>query len=355
VVDEHGRQLAMGRNLAALRAELGPRARHQFKEAFAKAGTVVAATSNATIDRPSIEPTDVTTRAEAGTLRGVGDDEPLTAWTFGPLPELLELRRGGQPLIGYPALVDRATHATLEVFDDPAEAQRAHRSGLARLFRLQLHEQLRYLEKNLPDLTRMAMQFMALGTADELREQIVAAAIERACLVEPLPVDAASFEARKEEVRSRLVLLANEIARAAGTVLDQVQALQKKLPALKPHPVAHADVAAQLAALVHRRFVAGTPADRLGHLPRYLKAIALRIDKLVADPARDAARTAELMPLLKRWQRDHAARKGAPDAALDEFRWLLEELRVALFAQELRTPMPVSVKRLDKVWQAMQR
>jgi ATP-dependent helicase HrpA len=351
VVDEHGRQLATGRNLAALRAELGPQARDQFKDAFAKAGAVVVATAG----HPAAPPSRQALRAGVATTGRVGDEAPLTGWSFGPLSELLEVRRGGQTLIGYPALVDRQTHATLEVFDDPIEAERTHRTGLARLFRLQLHEQLRYLEKNLPDMTRMAMQFMPFGTADELREQIVAAAIERACLVEPLPVDAASFDARKEDVRSRLVLLANEIARAVGAVLDQHQALQRKMPALKPHAAAHADVEAQIAALVHRRFVAHTPPDRLGHLPRYLKAIALRIDKLVAEPARDAARMAEMAPLQKRWQRDHAARKGAIDPGLDEFRWLLEELRVALFAQELRTPMPVSVKRLDKLWQAMQR
>ena len=90
-------------------------------------------------------------------------------------------------------------------------------------------------------------------------------------------------------------------------------------------------------------------------MPRYLKAIALRIDKRVADPRRDDERMAELAPLVKNWQRANAQRKGAVDAGLDEFRWLLEELRVALFAQELRTPMPMSVKRLHKVWDSLQR
>jgi ATP-dependent helicase HrpA len=91
------------------------------------------------------------------------------------------------------------------------------------------------------------------------------------------------------------------------------------------------------------------------HFPRYLKGIALRIDKLKADSARDARQFAELQPLAQNYQRALAQRGGVPDARLAEFRWLLEELRVSLFAQELRTPMPVSVKRLYKVWESMQR
>ena len=93
-----------------------------------------------------------------------------------------------------------------------------------------------------------------------------------------------------------------------------------------------------------------TPWAALAHLPRYLKAVVLRLDKLRADPARDAQRLAELRPLEQRWLRRLAELKGTADARLSEYRWLLEELRVSLFAQELRTPQPVSAKRLDKAW-----
>ena len=349
IVDEHGRQLGIGRNLATLRAELGQQARHQFKEAFARAGPAVRTAASVDVPPAATAVENVATVAEATV------DEPLVDWSFGVLPELLEVRRGGQVLIGYPALVDRRTHAVLEVFDDADEAAHAHRGGLARLFRLQLHEQLRYLEKNLPDLTRMAMLYMTLGTVEELRDQIVGAAVERACLADPLPTDAGSFAARKTDAKSRLVLLANETARTVATILDQYQLVLKKTPAVKAGPAALADIEAQLAALVGPRFVSTTPAGRLAQVPRYLKGIALRIDKRVADPRRDDERMAEFAPLAKNWQRANAQRKGAVDAGLDEFRWLLEELRVALFAQELRTPMPVSVKRLHKVWDSLQR
>ena len=343
VIDEHGRQLAMGRHLAALRVELGTQAKSQFREAFARVGPVAST--------PAAPPASAVAAPTADTpLEAALDD-----WTFGPLPELMEVRRGGQTLIGYPALVDRGTHAVLEVFDDPDEAARAHRAGLARLFRLQLAEPLRFVEKDLPDMTKMAMQFMALDTAEALRDQIVGTAIERASLADPLPADHDAFHRRRDEARTRIVLIANETARQVAQVLDAWQAAMRKLATIKAHAAAADDIRAQLGALVHKRFVQEIPSERLQHLPRYLKAIAMRIDKLVADPRRDAERMAEMAPLLKGWQRANAARKGVPDAGLDEFRWLLEELRVALFAQELRTPMPVSIKRLHKVWDSLHR
>jgi ATP-dependent helicase HrpA len=110
------------------------------------------------------------------------------------------------------------------------------------------------------------------------------------------------------------------------------------------------DVAAQLQRLVPKRFLAQTPWAALQHFPRYLKGVVMRLDKLRTDAARDTQRLAELRPLEQRWQRRLAELKGQADARLDEFRWMLEELRISLFAQELRTPQPVSVKRLEKVW-----
>ena len=109
-------------------------------------------------------------------------------------------------------------------------------------------------------------------------------------------------------------------------------------------------MAAQLQRLCGKRFLATTAWALLQHFPRYLKAITLRLDKLRADPARDLARLAELRPLEQRYLRRLAELKGATDTRLEEYRWLLEELRVSLFAQELRTPQPVSAKRLDKAW-----
>ncbi|KAA0179958.1 ATP-dependent RNA helicase HrpA [Cupriavidus gilardii] len=330
VIDEHGRQLDMGRNLAQLRAELGGQAQQSFQSLVAREAPV----------------------AEAGQYEG------LTGWTFGELPELLEIRKGNRTLFGYPALVDRDTHCDVEVFDDPQEAERLHHAGLRRLFALQLREQVKFVQKNIPGLSQMAMQYMTLGTQDMLRDQIVTLALERACMQAPLPRNEAEFAARKEEGRGRLGLLSQEIARLAGTILAEYAALPRKLLQAKPFAAAHADMQAQLSQLMGKHFLSETPYDRLVHFPRYLKGIAMRIDKLKGDPARDTQRQQEMAPLLQQWQRADKQRRqarGGEDARLEEFRWMLEELRIALFAQELRTPVPMSVKRLQKVWESMQR
>ncbi|MDT6993454.1 ATP-dependent RNA helicase HrpA [Burkholderia cenocepacia] len=371
VIDEHGRQLAMGRNLAQLRQELGAQAQQQFQKiaaastiatggdadaghalghASASAATPAVAARGAKAGKGAAPQTAVPAETGATALY-----ENLTTWNFGKLPELLEIRRRGQTLYGYPALVDRGTHCDVEVFDSPEEAARIHRAGLRRLFALQLKEPIKFLEKNLPGLREMAMQYMSLGTQDELRDQLIDTALDRACLQDPLPDDDASFHARRDEGRSRLNLLAQEIARLVGQILAEYAGLVKKLAQAKPFAQAHADLQQQLAALVGKRFVIDTPYAQLAHFPRYLKGIALRIDKLKADPARDAKQSAELLPLAQQYQRAVSQRGGVADARLAEFRWLLEELRISLFAQELRTPMPVSVKRLHKVWESMQR
>jgi len=257
--------------------------------------------------------------------------------------------------VGYPALIDRKTHVDLDVYDDPDEARRHHRRGLLRLFKIALREQVKFLEKNLNDLTKMGMLFMPLGTQEELRDHIIDCAIERACLGEPWPTDQASFEQRRQEGKGRVGLLAQEVGRLAHTILVEWSALQRKLRDARALRETSADIQAQLAVLMPASFLHDTPYAQLAHFPRYLKAAAARLDKARADPVRDQRLMAEMSPLVTLYQRARSARKGAPDAGLDEFRWLLEELRVALFAQELRTPMPVSVKRLQKTWQSMAR
>ena len=322
IVDEHGRMLSAGRNLDQLKAEHARQAQASFQKVAS---------------------------ADADAVR-VLEHEPITGWTFGALPEIMEIRRGGQSLVGYPALVDRGTHCDLDVFDDPHEARRHHRAGLLRLFRLALREQLRFQERNLGDLTRLGMLYMGLGTQEELKDQIIECSLAQACLATPWPSDAATFEQRCVEGKTRFGLLAQEVARLADEILTEWSALQKKLPQAKPWKNSYIDLQNQLAALMGKMFIRDTPYDQLKHFPRYLKAARLRVDKLKADTQRDGRQMADMAGLLAQYQRARSALKGAPDARLDEFRWLLEELRVALFAQELRTPMPVSAKRLQKAW-----
>ncbi len=407
VIDEHGRVLGQSRNLAELRTRLKDEVARRFEQArialptapaqpaaaprVLTAGPAQSAATAATPPphavkasaargsmadalaalgaRDAVAKAPVPERsgkkgkaaaaAEAAvpaTAHPAGDGRH-TSWAFGELPELMEVEVAGRMVIGFPALQDDGDAVSVRVFDTPEVAHQVHRRGLRRLFALELREQVKFIEKSLPGLRDMAMQFMSLGSEAELRAQLVAATIDRCCMMEPWPTDPASFAARRDEARPRISLVAQEIGRLAGTVLTEYVALNKKLAALKAHPDAGADMRAQLDALVTRHFVECTPFERLAHFPRYLKAIALRIDKLRSDPARDARAMADWQSLAMLWERERIARAraGVADPFLEEFRWLLEELRVNLFAQELRTPVPVSVKRLQKIWESRAR
>ena len=374
VVDEHGRQLGTGRNLGALKAELGAKARGAFQAlaGLKLSGLKLAQTvpvgsnpskneSNQPLASVSIASSATKNIAKLNSTESAATPagQRYTAWTFGELPELMEINKGGQTLIGFPALIDLQDAVSIEVFDEPNVAAAKHQAGLRRLFALHIKDALKYLEKNIPDLTKMAAAYMLVGrsadntgggTIEELREQIIAKALDRAFLLEPLPTNAAEFTKRLEEGRGRLTLISSEIARLVATILQEYATAARKLKDTKNAPEATADVATQLARLMPKRFIAVTPFTQLHHFTRYLKAITARLDKYRADPTRDATKLAELRPSEQNYWRLVAERKGAVDDRMMEFRWLLEELRVSFFAQELRTPQPVSVKRLDKLW-----
>ena len=364
VVDEHGRQLGHGRSLAGLKGDLGVQARGAFQ---ALAGLKNLTKASVVTKEPTFS---VSNRPPAQQTRGQAAPEKIaakiperyTAWTFGELPELMEIARGAQTLIGFPALIDLGDAVTIEVFDEPELASARHRAGLARLFALQIKDAIKYLEKNLPDLQKMGTAYMLVGraadnsgggTLEELRGQILDLALTRTFLLDPLPITKVDFDRRLDEGRGRLTLIATEIARTAAVILIEFTAAQRKIKDTKHAADASNDAMQQLQRLVPKRFLTATPYGQLQHFPRYLKAITARLEKWRADPARDAARILELKPQEQRYWRLVAERKGATDARMQEFRWLLEELRVSFFAQELRTPQPVSIKRLEKVWQQL--
>ena len=202
LVDENGRQLGVSRSLTELRSEWGREAKQEFAELH---------------DQPA-------------------EFSGMTDWSFGELAELIEVEvGGGQTVFGYPGLTDDGDSVSVCVFDSPEEALQAHASGLLRLFMLQFREQIKYLEKNLPGLTQMAMQFMALGTLDELRRQLLELTFTRACLNDPWPTDAESFNVRCLEAKQRVGLLAQEVCRLVGQILGDWLALHKKLPVFKAY------------------------------------------------------------------------------------------------------------------------
>ena len=333
VVDEHGRTLEMGRSLAQLRAELGGLAQDAFQSVA---------------------------QADESVAKDLA--EGVTDWTFGELPELMEISRRGQTLIGHPALVDQGNVCSIEVFDDPVEAARTHRKGLRKLFRLVLREQVKYVERSLKDLGRVSMQAAVVPglsrlfeSTDTLSRGVVDAVLEATALVDPLPTDEESFKARKEDVRGRLTLVAGEVARLLTTIVTEATSLPMKLRRFTDAPELVRDVEEQLNALFPPDFLLAAPLSQLMHYPRYLKAIHYRLDRYRDDPKRDAERQAALTALRVPYLRALAARRGVPDPQLTDFRWLLEELRVSLYAQQLRTPMPVSVKRLERIWATIAR
>lgn len=318
VVDEAGRELAASRDLAELKKKLGQAAQMTFAQ-------------------------------EAPTEH---EQSGLTQWSFGTLPEKISFKRGGHSLTGYPALVDEGDTAAIRLFDTPSAALEAHRGGVRRLLWIALKEQMKQWEKSIPNFNQIALQARNVMNADRLRTDILACIADRAFLSDdPLPRTEAEFTKQRERAKTRLPAVAQSAARLAAEIFTELHAIQVRLGTKLPHSLS-TDIREQLTRLVYEGLFAATPWEHLQHLPRYLKAILLRIDKYGSNPDRDAIHAADL----KKWQQKFQERlekqrkAGNIDPKLIEFRWMLEELRVSLFAQRLRTPYPISWKRLDKVW-----
>jgi len=321
VMDEHGRQLGMSRNFVQLRGEWAP------KQSVA---APVAAAKNAAPQQKS-------------------SGERYTEWKFGDFkPSSTELR-AGQTITVFNALVDEGDAVTLQSFDTQDTAKAAHRLGLRRLFQLALKEQVKYLEKNLPGLQAMAMQWLPFGSQQDLQRQILAVTFDRCSLNDPLPESEKEFATRCKDAKARLNLVAQEIARLVAAVLAEHHTLQKSLPGFKAHSQVLQDIRQQCDWLLGKEWVARSPYERMQHMPRYLKAINVRLEKLRANPARDAQNMVQMGPLLQQWQRRLSSQHGEVDARLEDFGWMMQELRVSLYAQELKTPVIVSVKRLEKI------
>lgn len=325
VVDEFGRMLSAGRNLAQLKAEYASEIQESFQE-IATADSKVA---------------------------DVLEYDHIRDWTFGKLPELLEIKKGSQTLVGFPALVDQGADCRLDVFDDPDDAKRSHFKGLLRVFRIALKEQVKFTSKNLSELNNLSILYMPLGTREQLLEQIIECALIQACMQEPWPDDQPAFEQRVQEAKKRYGLIVREVVQATGRILNEWSIVNRRLQTVKAHTRSYEDIKSNVAQLVGPSFLTSAPFANLMQFPRYLKAAQMRIDKLKQDPDRDFSLMTDMQQLESKYRQRRSELKGRSDPALDEFAWLLQELRVSLFAQSLKTPMPVSVKRLTKQWHAM--
>jgi ATP-dependent helicase HrpA len=323
VVDEAGRELSVGRDLLTLKGQLGQAAQLTFGE-----------------------------QADVGIERA-----DIRAWDFGDLPEEIAFTRKGRRLTGFPALVDEGTSVAIRLFDLQPAADEAMRGGVRRLLRIALKEQMKQLEKGSVGFLQSALQLRGVAAADELKEDLINAIADRAFLADdPMPRSQKAFEAQRARARTRLPAVTEAATRLFAAIAEEYQRVSAKLAAAKG-PLARpaADIRAQLSRLVYKGFLIAAPWEQLAQLPRYLKAMQLRLDKYGNAPERDVKHTQSIAELTKRLdERLELQRKaGVADPRLEEFRWALEELRVSLFAQELRTPYPVSYKRLEKMWGAL--
>ena len=318
IIDDGGQELAMGRDLIQIQQQLGKAAATTFRD------------NTQEFERDNV-----------------------TAWDIGTLPESIKFARGKQQLTGYLGLQkEKDGRIALRLFDTSAAAEQAHRLGVIELMKLQLKEQVKDLNKGIQGFTQAAMLLKHIN-ADTLRDDLTQAVCDRAFIGEDeLPRNEKAFKEQIKRARSRLPAVKEALSRYLQETATAYAELNGKLG---KHPLTHL-LRQRLQTLLAAGFATRTPWAQWPRLPIYLKAMTLRLEKYSGNPARDAAREADIQELEQMWQEktDGLVKQGQPVSDdLAAFRWMIEELRVSLFAQELKTPYPVSVKRLMKEWERL--
>ena len=290
--------------------------------------------------------------------RASWEREGLTGWTFDALPEHVAVEIGGQKLFAYPALCDAETSVALRPLPSRAAADEATRAGLRRLFLLQMGTSLQKLEQQVPASVAMSALTDTTGAP---RRKLALRALDEAFLLggTAFPRTRAAFTERLEAGRRRLPVVIKELgalAQEIGAELDKTRSILRALAGKPGAPrAALDDVHTQLAHLAPSDLLSREPRERLAHLPRYLRAIQVRLDRLPNGPQKDQAKAAQVLPFWNDWLKHHEGlrARGAPAEDLEAFRWLVEEYRVSIFAPELRAAVPVSTQRLAEQWKAL--
>ena len=318
IIDDGGQELAMGRDLIQIQQQLGKAAATTFRD------------NTQEFERDNV-----------------------TAWDIGTLPESIKFARGKQQLTGYLGLQkEKDGRIALRLFDTTEAAEQTHRQGVIELMKLQLKEQVKDLNKGIQGFTQAAMLLKHIN-ADTLRDDLTQAVCDRAFIGEDeLPRNEKAFKEQIKRARSRLPAVKEALSRYLQETAAAYAELNSKLG---KHPLTHL-LRQRLQTLLAAGFATRTPWAQWPRLPIYLKAMTLRLEKYSSNPARDAAREADIQELEQMWQEktDGLVKQGQPVSDdLAAFKWMIEELRVSLFAQELKTPYPVSVKRLFKEWDGL--
>jgi ATP-dependent helicase HrpA len=329
VVDERDKVLGHGRDLAELQRTLGHRAKQLW----------------ATAPRERYE--------RSG----------LTSWDLDELPASVAVDIGGRRLRAYPALVDTETAVDVRLLESPAAAAEATREGLRRLFLLQLGTTLAKLEAQLPGSLGQGPLAVAAAPLPPRRQIVLRALDEAFRLTDPdaVPRTKATFHGRLAEGRDELQVALAELGLLAVELSAELDKVRHALKALAGKPgvprAVFDDVQSQLAHLAPPELMRATPITRLGHIARYLKAIQVRLSRQAHDPQKDQQKAAQIAPFWQSYltRREELRTNGRPLTELEEFGWLVEELRVQTFAPELKTAVPVSPQRLQDVWAKVSR
>jgi len=319
VLDAAQSELSAGRDLARLRAQLGEAAQLSFAEAG-----------------PPLE------------RRG------QRTWDFGDLPESLTSVKQGQRITGYPALVDEGDSVSITLQDTRETAVVAMRAGIVRLIRIALKDVLARHEKGGAGFAQAALQLRTTIPTDALLADVMTAICDRAFVGDdPLPRSEKAFAEQVKRARTRLPAVAEGAFRLLGIIAGAHYALTQHLGASAPALSRLAgEVRSRRDGLVYPGFFRETPWAQVAEVPRYLTALDRRLGKFGANPARDARHAESVARWWERYRERlvNNRKAGRVEPALEGFRWLLEELQVSLFAQELKTPFPVSYRRVEKAW-----
>ena len=282
----------------------------------------------------------------------------LTQWDFTELPATMTLDQGAMKLPVWPAIKDQGKAVDIVFTDSAEEAAATTHQGLVRLYRIALHDQTKHLSRSLPEFRQAELLYAALGTAQELREQVFDQAAELVFLphdlaIQARPANAAQFKASLEQ-RGSYAESVEQVLSLSLELLKRHLAIRKALKGQLNLAWANVyqDIAAQLDRFMHKQFIAQSPWHQLAHMPRYLKAIEVRLERFKSQLPKENAAVQEL----RTWHQklDTAKTQCLPytpeHQALNNFAWSLEEYRVSLFAQQLGTQKPISAKRLQKQW-----
>ncbi|WP_171810330.1 ATP-dependent RNA helicase HrpA [Marinomonas posidonica] len=326
VVDERGKVLGSGKDLAGLQSQFSD----LVEESFAKFGTKAH------------------------------EADDLTEWPEQGIPERQEIKQAGIKVTAFPALVSQGETVSLKMFDDQSTATEAHRKGVITLLKLTLSKEVRYLKKNLPHLKESMLIFSPLGAKESLLDDLLSAILDKVFLDgRPLPRAKQDFEQCVTTNKGNLISMANEMATQLYRVLASYQGVAKRMKGSIPLPWSriYGDIQFQLKQLIYPGFIGNTPLFWLGQLPRYFKGIEVRLERFQNHLNKENQFVSELEGL---WQTYHKQKKAHDDKALYDpelvkYRWMLEEYRISLFAQSVGTLEPISAKRLAKQWQEVKK